>query len=353
MTFPAWREPTPPIVHQPDAVDEPNFNWYYNESAGGHVLDFGKHHGQTMRATSISYLYFCRNRFQGIENKYRHHVTFLAAFEEFHTGLRAYAASSPGEFRVPFGRKHQGERINEVNDPEWMLWTQKQSVLTNKYPVFFEAMRHFVDNTHDQGLHQGVPQPPTEPPEPPSESRPANPDSRSEQNVHAGHAADNSAVTLDPRSEQNVHAGHVADDSAVDKVPVPATPPQTPKRQHSSLSDDNELPAQGILLPQSSTGFMPETPVKQKRDLSSSDMLPPANRSRIGGACPETPSKRPRRTVLAKELVSPLCVAEERRAELLTCQLHHLCKVFIAERPAPPSLGHKHYVSRPPIGGSG
>ena len=67
------RSPTPPPIKDPivdnDEYDETThengeFDWYYGSDAGGMVLSFGKHRGQRINQTSISYLYWCFRNFR-------------------------------------------------------------------------------------------------------------------------------------------------------------------------------------------------------------------------------------------------------------------------------------------------
>jgi hypothetical protein len=70
------RSPTPPPIKHPivdnddeDSDDEEinhengDFDWFYGDHAGGMVLNFGKHRGQKIHDTSISYLYWCYRTF--------------------------------------------------------------------------------------------------------------------------------------------------------------------------------------------------------------------------------------------------------------------------------------------------
>lgn len=56
------RPATPPILYDPSENDDVEYNldWYYGKHAGGYVLPFGKHAGQKIHHTSITYLYWCR-----------------------------------------------------------------------------------------------------------------------------------------------------------------------------------------------------------------------------------------------------------------------------------------------------
>lgn len=71
------RSPTPPPIKHPivdnddensdeDGINNENglFGWFYKPSAGGMILNFGKHRGQKIHDTSISYLYWCYRTFR-------------------------------------------------------------------------------------------------------------------------------------------------------------------------------------------------------------------------------------------------------------------------------------------------
>ncbi|RDB29800.1 hypothetical protein Hypma_013876 [Hypsizygus marmoreus] len=153
------RAPTPPILHDPivdndDSEDESSsandeLEWYYGENAGGYVLNFGKHKGQVLHNTSISYLYWCYKNFNP-------NHSLIGAFELYHEGLEEYAKTHYAEFVVPFGRKHQGKRIAKCRDKDWLLWTTTRKALTDKYPIFFVAVQYWLENPRHQGVKRDI-----------------------------------------------------------------------------------------------------------------------------------------------------------------------------------------------------
>jgi hypothetical protein len=56
----------------------------------------------------------------------------LEAFKIYLAGLEKHAKTSYDTFVVPFGRKHKGKTIRQCRDKEWLRWTIRQKVLTNK-----------------------------------------------------------------------------------------------------------------------------------------------------------------------------------------------------------------------------
>ncbi len=78
-------------------------------------------------------------------------------------GLKEYVKREYSSFVVPFGRKHRGKRLDQCSDEEWMLWTMKQPILTDKvwtchfrrqvlilrllqWTVYFTAVEYFLEN---------------------------------------------------------------------------------------------------------------------------------------------------------------------------------------------------------------
>ncbi|KAK0474109.1 hypothetical protein IW261DRAFT_584318 [Armillaria novae-zelandiae] len=63
------------------------------------------------------------------------------------TGLMEYAKDHHAEFIVPgFSRNHRGKRLQQCRDKPWMEWTTKRPGLTQKYIVYFTAVRYLLDN---------------------------------------------------------------------------------------------------------------------------------------------------------------------------------------------------------------
>ncbi|KAG6915255.1 hypothetical protein DXG01_012440 [Tephrocybe rancida] len=275
-----YRAPTPPILCGPVVITNGNGNtdWYDDKSAGAYVLTFGRHQGQSLRETSLSYLYWCERNLQDSTQE-RHHA-FLNAFEIFHAGLRDYAVSNPDRFRVPFGRKHQGEKLGDFHDPGWLLWTQEQTDLTNKYPVYFEAVQKYLEETYYQ------------------DAQDASELSEAETEYHdcvdlQGDAYPQAVYVLDDSEElasdedtnHNVVPGlggsNVdSDESDDDEIPGSAatTPPLTPV---TALDNDEftvNYHKEATVGASSSAIFAPKTPSRRKHTQSASPGKLPADR---------------------------------------------------------------------------
>ncbi|KAF8066954.1 hypothetical protein FPV67DRAFT_1497207 [Lyophyllum atratum] len=146
-----YRAPTPPILYDPIFFDdEDGHDWYYNGDAGGYVLKFGKNRSKKIHETSISYMHWCDRYFRN-----RSHPV-LKANQNFINGLTEYARTNYGDFRVPFGRKHQGKKISECRDKQWLLWARSKEILREKYPVFFTAVEYWLDNPRHQGVKRDI-----------------------------------------------------------------------------------------------------------------------------------------------------------------------------------------------------
>ncbi|KAG6874859.1 hypothetical protein C0993_011900 [Termitomyces sp. T159_Od127] len=133
------RPATPPIIDDPTDNDDGQhyLDWYDDEYAGGYVLPFGKHAGQKIHKTSITYLYWCNRTL----DKKRYDPT-IRAIQAFHTGLQRYAETNYGDFRFPFGQ-YRGMKISECPD-DYLLWANGQPHITSKYGIFFEAVTRWL-----------------------------------------------------------------------------------------------------------------------------------------------------------------------------------------------------------------
>ncbi|KAK0487065.1 hypothetical protein IW261DRAFT_1589559 [Armillaria novae-zelandiae] len=75
------------------------------------------------------------------------HWAFFDAIGTYFEGLMEYAEDHYAEFIVPgFLRKHRGKRLQQCRDKPWMEWTTKRPDLTQKYIVYFTAVRCLLDN---------------------------------------------------------------------------------------------------------------------------------------------------------------------------------------------------------------
>jgi hypothetical protein len=126
-----------------DEHENGSYDWFYGADAGGAVLNFGKHRGQKIHDTSISYLYWCYRTFRynvrtcdlgySVDgpNVFGQHPV-LQAFRIYHAGLVEHAKTAYGDFVVPFGWTHKGKTIRQCRDKRWLLWTMRQKILTDK-----------------------------------------------------------------------------------------------------------------------------------------------------------------------------------------------------------------------------
>ncbi|KAF7966428.1 hypothetical protein HWV62_38410 [Athelia sp. TMB] len=132
-----------PLVDDPD--NDPLWKWYWAESAGGHTLTFGKYKDKNLKLYNASFRYvdFARENC----NKWARRE-FIAACDIYREGLEASVEEHYGRFIVPFGRKHRGKMIEECRDKQWMLWTQGQKRLTDRHPIYFEAVQQWLDHPH-------------------------------------------------------------------------------------------------------------------------------------------------------------------------------------------------------------
>ncbi|KZP05605.1 hypothetical protein FIBSPDRAFT_903403 [Athelia psychrophila] len=131
------RETTPTPFKGP--LEDPEHiscAWYWADNAGGHTFDFGQYidQHQRLRDTSLRYILFCRK------------PEFFVASDRYTEGLEASLQDDYGRFIVPFGKKHRGKMIEECRDKRWFLWSQKNTRLTNRHPLYFKAVQQWLDH---------------------------------------------------------------------------------------------------------------------------------------------------------------------------------------------------------------
>ncbi|KAK0460054.1 uncharacterized protein EV420DRAFT_1534808 [Desarmillaria tabescens] len=140
----------PVVIPQDDIEEAPNdFVWYEGPQGGGFTVppQFKKYPNRPVNETPIGYLYFivdkCSARTKNI------HSAFFEAIDVYFEGLMEYAKVHYAEFIIPFGMKHRGKRLQQCRDKPWMEWTTTKPSLTQKYPIYFTAVRYFLaDKRH-------------------------------------------------------------------------------------------------------------------------------------------------------------------------------------------------------------
>lgn len=141
------RPATPLPFHLPLQDNDSDFPWYWQSTGGGFKVNFGKHRDTEIHNLSLSYLHFCRHseglstsRFVSGVRDYMHacctnflqQKLFRDAFDVFYNGLHDMIEKCYGEFIVPFGTKHRGQKVCKVRDKEWLMWAQTKPKLVSK-----------------------------------------------------------------------------------------------------------------------------------------------------------------------------------------------------------------------------
>ncbi|KAK0222206.1 hypothetical protein IW262DRAFT_1460508 [Armillaria fumosa] len=141
-------ERLPVIIPQEDIDNDPEtFAWYEGPQGGGFTvpIQFKKYQNRPVNETPMGYLHY-------IVNKCSWHAKdvpdflFFDAIDVYFEGLMEYARVHYAEFVIPFGTMHRGKRLQQCRDKPWMEWTTKRPDLTQKYIVYFTAVRYFLDN---------------------------------------------------------------------------------------------------------------------------------------------------------------------------------------------------------------
>ncbi|KAF8529383.1 hypothetical protein JB92DRAFT_2861766 [Gautieria morchelliformis] len=149
----APRPCTPPPITLPfqDEEGDPD-SWYWEEHAGGMVVNFGKHRGKKIHEVSLSYLLWCRRTFEeDARNR-----PFLNALDYYYSGLEDCLEQEYERFIVPFGQKHRGKTIRQCRDKNWLVWARKKPELVKKHPLFFQAVKKWLDNPNHQQVVRDI-----------------------------------------------------------------------------------------------------------------------------------------------------------------------------------------------------
>ncbi|SJL15254.1 uncharacterized protein ARMOST_18742 [Armillaria ostoyae] len=140
------------IDNNPDA-----FVWYEGPHGGGFTVpyQFKKYPNRPVNETPMGYLHYIVDKCSSYTKDF--HSGFFDAIDTYFEGLMEYARDHYAEFIVPgFSKKHQGKRLQECRDKPWMEWTTKKPYLTQKYTVYFTAVRYFLDDTQHYTANRDI-----------------------------------------------------------------------------------------------------------------------------------------------------------------------------------------------------
>ncbi|KAK0474084.1 hypothetical protein IW261DRAFT_1651790 [Armillaria novae-zelandiae] len=140
----------PVVIPQEDIDNDPEaFAWYDGPQGALRLyspIPVQKIPKSTSNETPMGYLHYIVNKC----NWYTKDVHSLGLFDAigiYFEGLMEYAEDHYVEFIVPgFSRKHRGKRLQQCRDKPWMEWTTTRPDLTQKYIVYFTAVRYLLDN---------------------------------------------------------------------------------------------------------------------------------------------------------------------------------------------------------------
>ncbi|KAK0185649.1 hypothetical protein F5146DRAFT_1144156 [Armillaria mellea] len=152
-----------PVDIDPNNIlGNPIFAWYTGSEGGGFIIPegFKKYGSCYINDTPMGYLHLVKKSCQPDHSLWlTRYVDLFSAINMYIDGLKEYANHEYLSFMVPFGRKHRGKRLDQCIDEEWMLWTMKQPILTDKWTVYFTAVEYFLKNpeqyehTHEQAKY--------------------------------------------------------------------------------------------------------------------------------------------------------------------------------------------------------
>ncbi|KAK0466596.1 hypothetical protein IW261DRAFT_1574348 [Armillaria novae-zelandiae] len=129
-------ERLPVVIPQEDIDNDPEaFAWYEGPQGGGFTVpfQFKKYPNRPVNETPMGYLHYIVNKCNWYTKDI--HWAFFDAIGTYFEGLR---------------EKHRGKRLQQCRDKPWMEWTTKRPDLTQKYIVYFTAVRYLLDNPrHD------------------------------------------------------------------------------------------------------------------------------------------------------------------------------------------------------------
>lgn len=112
------------------------FSWYTGSEGGGFIIPktFKKYNSRCINDTPMGYLHFLVKKSRQPDHSLwlTRYADLFSAINMYIEGLKEYAKREYSSFVVPFGRKHRGKRLDQCSDEEWMLWTMKQPILTDK-----------------------------------------------------------------------------------------------------------------------------------------------------------------------------------------------------------------------------
>ncbi|KAK0449520.1 hypothetical protein EV421DRAFT_1900197 [Armillaria borealis] len=126
------------------------FSWYTGSEGGGFIIPkaFKKYNSRCINDTPMGYLHFLVKKSRQSDHSLwlTRYGDLFSAINIYIEGLKEYAKHEYSSFVVPFGRKHRGKRLDQCGDEEWMLWTIRQPILTDKWTVYFTAVEYFLEN---------------------------------------------------------------------------------------------------------------------------------------------------------------------------------------------------------------
>ncbi|KAK0474098.1 hypothetical protein IW261DRAFT_1569118 [Armillaria novae-zelandiae] len=122
----------PVVIPQEDIDNDPEaFAWYEGPQGEGFTVpfQFKKYPNRPVNETPMEYLHYIVNKCNWYTKDI--HWAFFDAIGTYFEG---------------FSRKHRGKRLQQCRDKPWMEWTTKRPDLTQKYIVYFTAVRYLLDN---------------------------------------------------------------------------------------------------------------------------------------------------------------------------------------------------------------
>ncbi|KAK0474119.1 hypothetical protein IW261DRAFT_1569176 [Armillaria novae-zelandiae] len=138
----------PVVIPQEDINNDPEaFTWYEGPRGGGFTIpfQFKKYPNRPVNETPMEYLHYIVNKCNWYTKDI--HWAFFDAIGTYFEGLMEYAEDHYAAFIVlGFSRKHRGKRLQQCREKPWMKWTTERPDLTQKYIVYFTAVRYLLDN---------------------------------------------------------------------------------------------------------------------------------------------------------------------------------------------------------------
>ncbi|KAF7302919.1 hypothetical protein MKEN_01254300 [Mycena kentingensis (nom. inval.)] len=155
------RHPPIPAPIADTAEERKRFGWYYDESAGKCKVPFKRYNGKVIHELDLGLIRFLLalgEEYRGPRDRYEE---FAACANRYLDGLREYvdnrrwdvvAGEPVAVFLPPAIRTDTspGRPLKECRNKRYWQWCLRVKFLRDKYPLFFAAVKHRLENSNPQ-----------------------------------------------------------------------------------------------------------------------------------------------------------------------------------------------------------